>query len=173
MVNEEPRGNARQKMQNCAHIYREWAIGNLVTLPPERSLRRITPRGVAKRFSKTPSANSPLPGSPVRLNATAPICPSFREGPFVVSDSKGVPPGLRPLSRRPSEHWPRSQPSDIRRSATHREWHSPAARVHDAAKRLSPTRRWKISVAKRAAYHVALEDSYIRAHWGFIDTVCK
>jgi hypothetical protein len=29
--------------------------------------------------------------------------------------------------------------------------------------------RWKRS----RPYHVALEDSYIRAHWGFIDAVCK
>jgi hypothetical protein len=29
--------------------------------------------------------------------------------------------------------------------------------------------RWK----KSRPYHVALEDSYIRAHWGWIDAVCK
>lgn len=29
--------------------------------------------------------------------------------------------------------------------------------------------RWK----KSRPYHVALEDCYVRAHWGFIDAVCK
>ena len=36
-------------------------------------------------------------------------------------------------------------------------------------KRGSGGYRWKRS----RPYHVALEDGYIRAHWGFIDAVCK
>ena len=44
MVNEERWKFARQEMHNYAHMSRELAIGNLATLPLERSLRRIVPR---------------------------------------------------------------------------------------------------------------------------------
>jgi hypothetical protein len=64
------------------------------------------------------------------------------------------------------------QASDRGRSASDRARHHAPAGIPHAASRIYPRgggERWKPG----RPYHVALEDSYIRAHWDEIDALCK
>jgi hypothetical protein len=91
-------------------------------------------------------------------------------GPFVISDATGVP-----LPCRDDLEGVRFAHNHLTSDEAHRIINSIAlsARVRDAAERLSPTgRRW-ISVEGIAAVSRRGWWQHVRAHWGFIDAVCK
>jgi hypothetical protein len=95
------------------------------------------------------------------------------EGPFVISDAKGVPLAYVPC---------REDLKDVIYAYNHLT-SDEARRIANAISRLpefmlqrkdfhqrgSGEYQWR----KSRPYHVALDDSYVHAHWGFIDAVCK
>jgi hypothetical protein len=94
-------------------------------------------------------------------------------GPFVVRDAKGVPLAYVPcrddLQSIGFAH--NHLTSDEARRIANGIARLPEFMMQrkDFHQRGNGQYRWK----KSRPYHVALEDSYIRAHWGFIEAVCK
>jgi hypothetical protein len=95
------------------------------------------------------------------------------EGPFVVSDAKGV--SLAYVHCRDDLEGVRFAHNHLTSDEARRIANGIARlpefmmQRKDFHQRGNGQYRWK----KSRPYHVALEDCYIRAHWGFIDAVCK
>jgi hypothetical protein len=94
-------------------------------------------------------------------------------GPLVVSDAKGVP--LAQVYCRDDLQGVRFAHNHLASDGARRIANGIARlpefmmQRKDFHRRGEGQYRWK----KSRSYHVALEDAYIRAHWGFIDAVCK
>jgi hypothetical protein len=94
-------------------------------------------------------------------------------GPFVVSDAKGVPLAyVRCRDDLQDIGFAHNYlTSDEARRIANGIARLPECMMQrrDFHERGNGEYRWK----KSRPYHVALEDSYARGHWGFIDAVCK
>jgi hypothetical protein len=94
-------------------------------------------------------------------------------GPFIVSDAKGVP--LAYVHYRDDLQGVRFAHNHLTSDEARRIANGIARLPEFMMQRRDFHQRGNGQYRWRSArpYHVALEDSYIRAHWGFIDAVCK